>query len=73
MQDSLVFTQYQKRKEAFQHRPTLEGAQSFSISGLLCWQQGLIGDATYVREVLEPVRSYLLAGNAPMRDGKPEA
>lgn len=70
--EEMMLTAYREAKREHKERPTLRSAQRLSLSGWDVWSTGQIGDATYVRDVLEPVRDYLLAGNTPMRDGKPE-
>lgn len=63
---------YRFLRDHFKSNPDLQVAHAFMEASTRAWQSGHLGDATYVREVLEPVRSYLLAGNTPVRDGKPE-
>lgn len=62
---SPLMVQYRTRKNTFRMHPSIGSAQALMRSGQLCWEAGFIGEATFVREVLEPVRDHLLAGNQP--------
>lgn len=62
---SPVMHQYRSRRETFRMHPSIGSAQALMRSGQIAWEAGQIGEATFVREVLEPVRDHLLAGNMP--------
>jgi hypothetical protein len=54
-----------RAQQRFRQAPTLDDAQTIMWIATHFWRAGEIGDATYTREMLEPVRAYLLAGNTP--------
>ncbi len=61
---------YREARVAFAAHQSLHSARLLMEHGTCAWASGWIGDATYVREALEPVRTYLLAGNTPMPEGR---
>jgi hypothetical protein len=60
---------FRDARDAFKAHPTTFNAHALMNAGNHAWERGWIGDATFTREVLEPVRTYLLAGNTPLPEG----
>ncbi len=56
---------YEKALGEFLNKPGTQNAEILMVHAVMAWRAGYIGDATFVRNVLEPVRHYLLAGNEP--------